>query len=192
MRRRSLIKVLGTSGLLAAPAFAAAGKSIDAKAMPFQTIDPARWSAFNTGELNNLLQSQGKASKGYNSSKKPYAVFDWDNTCIMNDCEEALLVYQIDNLAYKLNPQEFAEVLRTGVPNGPFKVEAGYKNVEGKPVLMEDIAADVVADYRWLYANYKGFAGAMSEPSSISCMTRSVTVTRLRSATNGSSISTKI
>lgn len=162
MRRRSLMKVLGTSGLLATSAFAAGGQSSDTNAKPFQALDPARWSAFNAGELNHVLQSLGKTSSGYNASKKPYAVFDWDNTCIMNDCEEALLVHQIDKLAYKLNPQEFAEVLRTGVPNGPFKVEAGYKNVEGQPVLMEDLAADIEADYRWLYANYKGFAGAMS------------------------------
>ena len=162
MQRRSLIKALGTGGLLAAPAFAATVKSTRSAALSFQAVDPARWSAFNAGELNHLMQTQGKTSHGYNIKRKPYAVFDWDNTCIMNDCEEALLVYQIDHLAYKLNPEEFAEVLRTGVPNGPFKVEAGYKNVEGKPVLMEDIAADVDADYRWLYTHYKGFGGTMS------------------------------
>lgn len=162
MQRRSLVKALGTGGLLAAPVLAATPHVSSSDTAPFQEIDPARWSAFNAHELNHLLQSQGKSSKGYRAHKKPYAVFDWDNTCIMNDCEEALLVYQIDHLAYKLNPQEFAEVLRTGVPNGPFKVEAGYKNVDGKPVLMEDIATDVDADYRWIYANYQGFGGTLS------------------------------
>ena len=162
MRRRSLISVLGTTGMMAASAFAGSGKSTEPKPSALPTIHPARWSAFNAAEINHLLQTQGKTSKGYNPNKKPYAVFDWDNTCIMNDCEEALLVYQIDNLAYKLNPQEFAEVLRTGVPNGPFKIEAGYKNVEGKQVLMEDIALDVETDYRWLHANYKGLGGSMT------------------------------
>ncbi len=161
MHRRSLIKALGT-GMLAVPVLSSAANSGKAGSTPFQSIDPARWSGFNAGELNHLLQTHGKTSKSYNPNKRPYAVFDWDNTCIMNDCEEALLVYQIDRLAYKLNPQEFAEVLRTGVPNGPFKVEAGYKNTEGKPVLFEDIAADVEADYRWIYANFKDFAGSMT------------------------------
>ena len=162
MLRRSLIQALGTAGLFSAPAIAASAK-MHATATPnFQAIDPARWSAFNASELNLLMQTHGKTSKKYNPHKKPYAVFDWDNTCIMNDCEEALLVYQIDHLAFKLNPSEFAGVLRTGVPNGPFKTEAGYKNTEGNAVRMEDIADDVEADYRWIHANYKGFSGTMT------------------------------
>jgi phosphoserine phosphatase len=37
-----------------------------------------------------------------------------------------------------------------------------YTTVDGKPVTMEDLAADVEADYRWLHANYKGLAGDKS------------------------------
>ena len=123
---------------------------------------PASMPAHNVAAIHQLLHTQGKASARYSAARKPYAVFDWDNTCIMNDCEEALLVYQIDHLAYKLTPDEFAQVLRTGVPDGPFKAEMGYKNVAGQPVRMEDIAADVEADYRWLYANYQGLGGSMA------------------------------
>ncbi|PPA00050.1 phosphoserine phosphatase, partial [Pseudomonas sp. MWU12-2312b] len=69
-------------------------------------------------------------------------------------------VYQMNNLQYKLSPDEFAAVLRQDVPNGPFMKD--YLTVDGKPVNMEDIAADVEADYRWLHANYKGLAGSKS------------------------------
>ncbi len=162
MQRRSIIQALGTAGLFVLPAVGASAKSNPNVAPVMQALDPGRWSVFNCTELNSLMQTVGKASKAYNPSKKPYAVFDWDNTCIMNDCQESLLVYQIDHLAFKLTPAEFAEVIRTGVPNGAFKVEAGFKNTDGKAVLMEDIADDVDAGYRWIYANYKGFAGAMT------------------------------
>jgi len=160
MQRRTLLKALGASGLLAAPAIAAQAAQATKQAAVLQPVDPARWSAFNQGELNRVLKEVGVASKHYNSNKKPYAVFDWDNTCIMNDCEEALLIYQIDHLAYKLTPEEFAEILRQDVPNGPFA--ADYKTVDGKPVKMEDISADVEDDYRWLYANYQGLKGTQT------------------------------
>ncbi|WP_374348769.1 haloacid dehalogenase-like hydrolase [Chitinimonas sp.] len=162
MNRRTLLKTIGTGSLLTVPALAATAQAAaaPADAANLLPIDPARWSAFNAGEINRFLQTVGKASPNYNPQKKPYAVFDWDNTCIMNDCEEALFMYQIEHLAFKLSPDEFASVVRQGVPNGPFA--ADYKNVDGKPVLMEDIAADVEADYRWLHANFKGMAGSQS------------------------------
>ncbi|WP_035054743.1 HAD family hydrolase [Andreprevotia chitinilytica] len=123
-------------------------------------LDPARWSALNAKRIQSVLDQYGVNSKAYRANKRPYAVFDWDNTCIMNDCEEALLMYQINHLQYKLTPDEFAAVLRQDVPAGPFK--ADYVTVDGKPVKMEDIAADVEANYRWLYANYQGLAGSKS------------------------------
>lgn len=157
MQRRHVLQSLGTVGLSVAVASAHAKETPAAVAFL-----PAAMSARNTAAVNQLLAAQGKSSPGYKASHKPYAVFDWDNTCIMNDCEEALLIYQIDHLAYKLTPDEFAQVLRTGVPDGPFKAEMGYKNIEGKPVRMEDIAADVEADYRWLHANYQGLGGSLT------------------------------
>lgn len=125
-------------------------------------LDPGRWSPFNRQRLQAVISAHGVASPHYNSRKKPYAVFDWDNSCIMNDCEEALLMHQINHLLYKLTPEEFAVILRQDVPNGQFKSELGYVTVDKQPVKMEDIAADVEADYRWLHANYKGLAGDKS------------------------------
>jgi phosphoserine phosphatase len=161
MNRRTLLKTLSAGSLLAAPAIATTVQAATRHDItPFEPIDPARWSAFNAGEINRLLQTVGKASKGYNPNKKPYAVFDWDNTCIMNDCEEALFVYQIEHLAFKLTPDGFAQVVRQGVPAGVFKDD--YKTVDGKPVQAEDLAADIEADYRWLHAAYQGLAGSQT------------------------------
>lgn len=123
-------------------------------------LDAARWSPLNQKRLQAVIDEHGVKSASYRPDQRPYAVFDWDNTCIMNDCEEALLVYQINHLQYKLTPDEFAEVVRQDVPNGAFMKD--YTTVDGKPVKMEDIASDVEADYRWLHANYKGLAGDKS------------------------------
>ncbi|QDQ28490.1 haloacid dehalogenase-like hydrolase [Chitinimonas arctica] len=158
MQRRTLLKVMGAGTVMAAPIVAEAAKPGAGKTA--QQLDPARWSAFNRDTVNQLLQAVGKHSPRYNPKKKPYAVFDWDNTCIMNDCEEALMIYQINHLAYKMTPAEFAQVVRQDVPNGPYGKD--YLTVDGKTVKQEDIAADVEEDYRWLHANFQGLAGSMS------------------------------
>ncbi len=116
-----------------------------------------KWAKRNWELLNALLLQHGSHSKGYDPKRKPYAVFDWDNTSIMNDCEEALLYYQISTLSFKLNPQEFATIIRQNVPAGPFT--ADYKNAAGNIVDLDSICADLEADYRYLHAEYAGFAG---------------------------------
>ncbi|WP_338845649.1 HAD family hydrolase [Massilia sp. W12] len=116
-----------------------------------------KWAPRNWAALNTLLREHGKHSKKYNPKRKPYAVFDWDNTSIMNDCEEALLYYQIMTLSFKLKPQEFATVIRQHVPAGPFT--ADYKNAAGKIVELDEICADLAEDYNFLYAEYAGLGG---------------------------------
>lgn len=138
------------------------GGSSNGAAGMVDRINFAQWSPLNRQRLQRLLDEYGSSSSSYNPSRRPYAVFDWDNTCIMNDSEEALLMYQANNLMYQLTPEEFAAVLRQGVPNGAFAAELGYQDVNGRPVQMEDIAADVEADYRWLYCNYQGLQGDRS------------------------------
>ncbi len=105
--------------------------------------DPARWSPFNARRLEALIAQHGSRSAHYNAARRPYCVFDWDNTCIMNDCEEALFMYQASTLAYQLTAEEFGAVLRQDVPRGPLR--HGAQSVEA-----EAIAADLEADYRWL------------------------------------------
>ncbi|WP_223432678.1 haloacid dehalogenase-like hydrolase [Pseudomonas sp. GL-B-26] len=109
--------------------------------------NPARWSPLNQKRLQAVIDEHGVKSASYCPDQRPYAVFDWDNTCIMNDCEEALLVYQINYLQYKLTPDEFAAVVRQDVPNGAFMKD--YTMVDGKPVKMEDIAKEIQASEQY-------------------------------------------
>lgn len=124
---------------------------------PVQVLDKGKWAPVTYQAVQNLIDKNGINSPSYNASKKPYAVFDWDNTSIMHDTEEALFVYQIHHLAYKLTPEEFGKVIRTNVPEGPFA--EGYQNADGKQVTLDAIATDLVSDYTYLYQNYKGLKG---------------------------------
>jgi len=128
--------------------------TIDNFALPAQ---PSGWSAANRKAINQVLQTWGCRSAGYNPAQKPYAVFDWDNTCIMNDTEESLLLYQAENLRFKLTPSEFAEVLHQDVPDGLF--HADYTNLDGQRVSMEDLAADINEAYQWLYTHSAALGG---------------------------------
>ncbi len=76
----------------------------------------------------------------------------------MNDCEEALLMHQINTLSFKLTPAEFSAMIRHNIQPGPFT--ADFKNAAGAVVDLESICADLDADYAFLHANFKGFAGS--------------------------------
>ncbi|MEQ6289419.1 haloacid dehalogenase-like hydrolase [Vogesella sp. GCM10023246] len=160
MQRRQFLNALAAVSVTSPLLFASGRANAQTATMRPTTLDPGRWSPLNARRIQALLDDYGSQSKGYRADKRPYAVFDWDNTCIMNDCEEALLMYQINHLQYKLTPDEFVEVMWKDVPKGPFVKD--YTTVDGKPVTMEDLAADVEADYRWLHANYRGLAGSKS------------------------------
>ncbi|ACC76063.1 haloacid dehalogenase-like hydrolase [Paraburkholderia phymatum] len=158
MQRRQFLNTLAVA--TAAGSLVSKAGATEAGKPTADSLDPGRWSPLNAARLQSVLDQHGVRSRQYNPSRRPYAVFDWDNTCIMNDCEEALLMYQIHHLQYKMTPDEFVQVMWKDVPKGPFMKD--YTTVEGKPVTMEDLAADVESDYRWLYANYKGLAGDKS------------------------------
>ena len=85
-----------------------------------------------------------------------YVVFDFDNTSVIFDVEEALLVYQIENLRFKIAPDKLADVLETQIPD--LNKSLGT-SVDGVDVTCAKLVADIVSDYTWLYENYEGFEG---------------------------------
>jgi hypothetical protein len=159
-RRGFLGRALATTAgaaLAGAPLLAQAKKATDMTAVG---LDRAKWAPRNHDMVAQMIATHGNSAKGYNGKKRPYAVFDWDNTSIMNDCEEALLMYQINTLSFKLTPAEFSAIIRQNVPPGPFT--ADFKNAAGKVVDLDAICADLDADYAFLYASYKGLGGSKS------------------------------
>ena len=91
-----------------------------------------------------------------NANQDKYVVFDFDNTSVIFDIQEALLVYQIENLMFKMTPEQLPDVLATGIPD--LKKELG-KSLDGKTVTPETLIADITSDYTWLYQNYEGLEG---------------------------------
>ena len=125
-----------------------------------QVLTPGKWAPNTYNSMQKLIDENGIKSPNYNSSKKPYVVFDWDNTAIMNDTEEALYQYQIENLAFKLTPEEMGALVAKNVPAGAFLKD--YNNAAGQPVTLEALVADIVSSYKYIYENYIGFKGLMS------------------------------
>jgi len=122
-------------------------------------IAPGNWDSFNRGRLNQLIAEYGKGSKDYNPQKPPYAVFDWDNTCIFLDVEEATLVYQLENLRFAATPEELDQAVRMNINPA---VNFALTDKDGQNVSIDMIAQDITGSYTWLYDNYKGLGGGGS------------------------------
>jgi hypothetical protein len=157
MPRRSFLQ---SAAAIAGASLAASSPPVSAAEAARPWLDRAKWSPRNRQLIEALIARNGVGSASYVAEKRPYVVFDWDNTSIMNDCEEALLMYQINTLSFKLTPAEFGKIIRQNVPDGPFA--ADYKNAVGDVTTLETIGADLDADYRYLHAHFKGMAGEQS------------------------------
>jgi hypothetical protein len=116
------------------------------------SLDAGKWAPATLKRLQKMIDENGIKSPNYDPIKKPYAVFDWDQTCIFNDTQEELFRYQIKNLLFKMTPSEFAAAIRHDIPGDNFSPE--YTNSEGQPVNIEKIGADLDERYKYLYDNY--------------------------------------
>ncbi|MBP2621342.1 haloacid dehalogenase-like hydrolase [Streptococcus panodentis] len=122
-----------------------------------KTLEQGAWEDKLYSRLSKLIEDNGKGSAAYQADKKPYAVFDWDNTSVINDIGEATFTYQIENLAFKMTPEEFNQAVRTNLPADDFAGE--YNNKDGQPVNIDRIAQDLLNDYAVLYDSYSGMNG---------------------------------
>lgn len=102
------------------------------------------WNSFNRAELRSLIREQGQGSPGYDPAHPPYAVFDWDNTSVFLDVEEATLAYQLDFVAFKATPAQLEEALRANLPADPE---------------VKDLLDDIVESYAWLYLRRRAGGG---------------------------------
>ena len=123
-------------------------------------IAPGNWDAFNRAQIEGLIASIGKASPGYDAAKPPYVVFDWDNTSVFLDIEEAALIYQLENLVFGATPAQLEVALRKNIPKKDFL--PAYNNAVGQAVNIDAVVPDIIASYTWLYQNYKGLKGDQS------------------------------
>lgn len=107
-------------------------------------LDTGRWRPENRQALVKLIDE--------NKNKGNYAVFDWDYTSIYQDTQENLFRYQIDNLRFKMTPEQFAVAIRKDIPSTDFADE--FVNVNGEKINIDKIAQDLDKDYAFIYINY--------------------------------------
>lgn len=107
-------------------------------------LEPGRWKPINKEKLETIIEN--------NKNQGNYVVFDWDYTSIYQDTQENLFRYQIDNLKFKMTPEEFKIAIRKDIPKSDFA--KGYENVNGKKINIDKIGADLDKDYGFLYKNY--------------------------------------
>lgn len=131
--------------------------SCNTKAKQDIRLEQDNWDIDVYNAIVQLIIENGALSKNYNKTNKPYAVFDFDNTTAFNDVQEALLIYQIENLRFAFRPQEVEDILKTGIPNVEQNFHKEYYSKEGKPLNVSIIASDIAEAYDYLYRNYEGF-----------------------------------
>lgn len=122
-----------------------------------KTLAKSKWAPNTLAAIGNLIKKN-------TGEKGAYAVFDWDNTCIYPDTEENLFIYQIENLAFKMTPDEFMYAFthytdtnrEDNLPIPTDNFVSAYTNVDGKPININMIAEDCYEDYKFFWENYKG------------------------------------
>lgn len=120
-------------------------------------LEKGNWEENLYERLSQLIKENSNLNAKTNNHQKPYAVFDWDNTSIINDIGNATFTYQIMNLAFKMTPEVFDRVIRTNVPNKVFSSECN--NNDGKTITIDKIAKDLLSDYTILFNTYEGMKG---------------------------------
>ena len=101
-------------------------------------LEPYNWNPRVYYALTELLTEYGNKSKSYDPDCRPYAVFDYDNTTIIDDIAQTLLVYQIENLAFEFTPAECFDVLTRGVEDLDTDFGGGWT----PRILAEDLSDD--------------------------------------------------
>ena len=106
-------------------------------------LEPYNWNPRVHYALTELLTDYGNKSKAYDPQCRPYAVFDFDNTTIIDDIAQTLLVYQIENLSFSIAPEDMFEVLTRGVSDQ----DRDFGNGWTPRILAEDLSKDYAVLY---------------------------------------------
>lgn len=108
--------------------------------------------------LSAMIAEVGNTSSSYDKSCPPYAVFDFDNTTVINDIEFTTMNYAIENLRFITEPAEMYGLLMDALQDR----ELVMKMKDGSLVPASDMAEDIASDYAFLHENYIADKGPMS------------------------------
>jgi hypothetical protein len=131
----------------------------DASAASAATLDPGLWEPSARLLIEAIIRKsvQKQASQ---RSYRPYAVFDWDNTSIVNDTEEALLLYQIETFAFQIPSSKFLGIILQDVPSSTL---SSVPNERVEFPSLHALVRDVADDYTALKARFAQHAPSPNE-----------------------------
>ncbi|TYZ64861.1 hypothetical protein PybrP1_010582 [[Pythium] brassicae (nom. inval.)] len=124
---------------------------------------PKNWYvAAEAPDYNNAVHAEFlQTIKHVRGKGERYAVFDWDNTCMYGDISYTSVFYQMDNLEYRIQPEQFERTFALGytASNGDECLPLGVNSVlgtdvNGANVTLARALAATAADYRVLYDAY--------------------------------------
>lgn len=116
-----------------------------------QYVSRDDWADDVKSNINMLIADYGKDSKNYDDTA--YAVFDFDNTSSIFDVEEQLTIYQLNHMAFEIEPENMKDIVLTGLEN-PDEDLTDYGYGKGS---YTDWASDISTAYSYLYQNYGPF-----------------------------------
>ena len=108
--------------------------------LPEDSWEPVVYEA-----LSDMIAREGILSENYDPECRPYAVFDFDNTTIINDISLTLMIYQIENLRYAFPPEKAFECFTAWLPDLD-------KVLEGPGMSARMIGENLASDYKTLKA----------------------------------------
>ena len=91
-----------------------------------------------------------------NGPAHPLAVFDFDNTCIYNDIMETTFRFQMFNLRYAMDKATFDSFIPEAAGKTLADADVLKLSKDYGDVVLADLAADIEADYAFLYDNFIG------------------------------------
>ena len=136
---------------------AAKATAAEAKATVLPSGYTKGWHPRTKEALNDFYAMYGKDSKNYDAKKKPYVIFDIDNTTSIFDIQEQASAYMLNHMTFAIAPEKAFEVFMTEVPtNTKVEKDSAYR-LDGKNsgLTFEAWAKDAASAYGKLYKNYK-------------------------------------
>lgn len=73
-------------------------------------FEQKNWESFVHKRLNQLID-QYKLAADAERENQSYVVFDFDNTSVIGDIEDNLMVYMMDHFLYRLDPSDLQDIL---------------------------------------------------------------------------------
>lgn len=144
------------------PAAGAAAPKAAVQQAPVHTQWSQQWAPEVRASLQELCERYGKNSPGYKENRRPYAILDFDNTTSIGNVQEQLMIWQLEHLAFAIQPEDMEKVLQTGISRQGLQLTYGAENGEGAPVRIGDAIADAARAYGSLYQ-----AGLVSRRGSV-------------------------